>query len=180
MLLNSERSVLLVVDVQERLMPVVLESERVARNVGILLKAARLLGVPVLASEHYPKGLGPTVAVLRDLLPPDSVVEKISFSCTGAPAFLERLERTGRRQIVVAGAETHVCVMQTSLSLKALGYDVALVADASSSRAASNVDLGQARLRANGVEIVSTEMTVFEWLGRGDVPAFKAALDLIK
>lgn len=180
MLLNSKRSVLLVVDVQERLMPAIHDSARVAANVGILLKAARLIGIPVLASEHYPKGLGPTVAAVRDLLPPDSVVEKISFSCAGEPSFMDRLERTGRRQIVLAGAESHVCVMQTALSLRALDYEVALVGDASSSRTAGNVALAQARLRANGVEIVSTEMVAFEWLGRGDAPAFKAVLDLIK
>lgn len=180
MLMNSERSLLLVVDVQERLMPAILDADRVAANIAILVKAAGLLDVPVLCTEHYPKGLGPTVAPIRALLPAGSVVEKISFAATGEPAFLERLERAGRRQILLAGTETHVCVMQTALSLRALGYDVALAADASSSRAASNVALGQARLRANGVEVVSTEMAVFEWLGRGDAPAFKAALDLIK
>ncbi|MBP2290593.1 hydrolase [Azospirillum rugosum] len=180
MLLNSEQSLLLVVDVQERLMPAILDADGVAANVAILVKAAKLLNVPVLATEHYPKGLGPTVAPIRELLPPGAVVEKISFSAVGEPSFLERLERAGRRQILLAGAETHVCVMQTALSLRALGYDVALAADASSSRKASNVALGHARLRANGVEVVSTEMAVFEWLGRGDAPAFKSVLSLIK
>ncbi|WP_448204760.1 hydrolase [Azospirillum sp. sgz302134] len=180
MLLSSERSVLLVVDVQERLMPAILESARVARNVGILLKAAKALDVPVLATEQYPKGLGPTVEPLRDLLPPDSVVEKITFSCTGEPAFLDRLARIGRDQIVLCGAEAHVCVLQTALSLAAMGRTVALAADATSSRAASNLDLAIARMRGHGVEIVSTEMVVFEWMERAGTPSFKAVSALIK
>lgn len=180
MLLSHERSVLVVVDVQERLMPAVHEGERVVRNAGVLLKAAALLGVPALATEQYPKGLGPTAAALRDLLPPGAVVEKIHFSAACEPAFLERLDALGRDQIVLCGSEAHVCVMQTALGLRALGRTVCLAADATASRTAANAEAGIARMRANGVEIATTEMVVFEWLHRADVPAFKAVLAHIK
>ncbi|OYD85171.1 hydrolase [Azospirillum brasilense] len=180
MLLSSQRSVLVVVDIQEKLMPAIAESERVERNAATLLKAAGLLGVPAFATEQYPRGLGPTAASLRALLPPDGVVEKISFSAAREPAFLERLERLGRRQVVLAGSEAHVCVMQTALSLVGLGYDVVLVADAVSSRVAANAELGIARMRAAGATIVSTEMVLFEWMERSDIPAFKAVLELIR
>ncbi|WP_188259647.1 hydrolase [Azospirillum tabaci] len=180
MLLSSQRSVLVVVDIQEKLMPAIAESEQVERNAATLLKAAGLLGVPAFATEQYPRGLGPTAASLRALLPPDGVVEKISFSAAREPAFLERLERLGRRQVVLAGSEAHVCVMQTALSLIGLGYDVVLVADAVSSRVAANAELGIARMRAAGATIVSTEMVLFEWMERSDIPAFKAVLELIR
>lgn len=180
MLVSSERSVLVVVDIQEKLMPAIAESERVERNAATLLKAAALLGVPAFATEQYPKGLGPTAASLRALLPPDGVVEKITFSAALEPAFLERLERLGRRQIVLAGSEAHVCVMQTALSLVGLGFEVVLVADAVSSRVPANAELGIARMRAAGATIVSTEMVLFEWLERAGTPAFKAVLELIR
>ena len=180
MLLSSERSVLVVVDIQEKLMPAIAESSRVARNAATLLKAAALLGVPAFATEQYPKGLGPTAASLRALLPPDGVVEKITFSAAREPAFMDRLERLGRRQIVLAGSEAHVCVMQTALSLLELGFEVVLVADAVSSRVPANAELGIARMRAAGATIVSTEMVLFEWLERAGTPAFKAVLELIR
>ncbi|MBK3772706.1 isochorismatase family protein [Azospirillum brasilense] len=180
MLLSSERSVLVVVDIQEKLMPAIAESARVERNAATLLKVAALLGVPAFATEQYPRGLGPTAASLRALLPPDGVVEKITFSAAREPAFLQRLERLGRRQVVLAGSEAHVCVMQTALSLVGLGFEVVLVADAVSSRVPANAELGIARMRAAGATIVSTEMVLFEWMERSDIPAFKAVLELIR
>lgn len=185
MLLSAERSALVIVDVQERLMPAVVESDRILRNIDVLLKAAGELKVPVLVSEQYPKGLGATVAAVRDALPADSVakdlvIEKITFSCAGEPAFMDRLVGLGRKQIVLVGAETHVCVLQTALQVAAAGFDVFLVADACSSRTVANAELAIARMRANGVEIVSTEMVIFEWMERAGTPSFKIISQLIK
>jgi len=180
MLLSSERSALVIVDVQEKLMPAVFEADRVVRNVRLLLKAADELKVPVLVSEQYSKGLGPTVSQIREALPADSVVEKIAFACGREPVFMDRLARLDRRQVVVAGSEAHVCVLQTALSLKEAGYDVFLVADATSSRTPTNAELAIARMRSNGVEIVSTEMVVFEWMERGGTPSFKTLIEVIK
>lgn len=180
MLLSSERSLLLVVDVQERLAPAVLAADRVVRNIDILLDSAACLGVPVLASEQYPRGLGPTVADLRGRIPDGAVVEKIHFACTSEPGFLDRLDSLGRDQIVVTGMEAHVCVLQTVLGLCERGRNVFLVADAVSSRAAASVELGIARMRAAGADVVSTEMVVFEWLQRAGTPAFKTLSQRIK
>ncbi len=185
MLLSAERSALVIVDVQERLMPAVVEPGRVLRNIDVLLKASGELKVPVLVSEQYPKGLGPTVAAVRNALPPDSVasnpvVEKITFSSAGSPAFMDRLVGLGRKQIVLLGAETHVCVLQTALAVAAADFDVFLVADACSSRTKENIELAIARMRANGIEIVSTEMVVFEWMERAGTPSFKIISQLIK
>ncbi|HYH40175.1 MAG TPA: hydrolase [Azospirillum sp.] len=180
MLLSPERSTLVVVDVQERLAPAIHEAGRVIRNAGILLDSAGALGIPVLASEQYPRGLGATVPALRERLPADAVVEKIHFACTGEPGFVQRLDAFGRDQIVVCGMEAHVCVLQTVLGLRAMGRAVTLVADAVSSRAPANAELAIARMRAHGVEIVSTEMVVFEWLQRAGTPVFKTLSTLIK
>ena len=130
MLLSPERSALVVVDVQERLAPVVHAHDRVVRNVGILLDSASRLGIPTLASEQYPKGLGATVPAVRARLADDAVVEKLHFSCTGEPGFMQRLDAFGRDQIVLTGMEAHVCVLQTALGLRSLGRKVYIVADA--------------------------------------------------
>lgn len=180
MLLSAQRSVLVVVDVQERLLPAVRDQERIVRNTGLLLRAARELAVPVLVSEQYPKGLGPTVASLKELVPDGAMVEKITFSCTGEPAFLDRLDDIGRDQLVLCGTEAHVCVLQTALGLAAAGRSVFLVADATGSRDPRNAELALARMRMNGVQVVSTEMVVFEWMERAGTPAFKALSALIK
>lgn len=180
MLLSAKRSTLVIVDVQERVAPAIHEAGRVLGNLRILLRAARELGVPVLITEHYPKGLGPTVAAILDEAPDAAVIEKISFASVGAPPFLDRLAEGGRDQIVVAGMEAHVCVLQTALGLRMRGHDVFLVADAVSSRVPENVRLAVERMRQNGVSAVSTEMVAFEWLERADTPAFKALIGLIK
>ena len=180
MLLESQRSILLVVDVQERLAPAIAGSEKLVDRISTLLKAAGELDVPVLATEQYSKGLGPTVAPLAGLLPLGSVVEKIHFNAALEPGFVERVRELGRPQIVVTGTEAHVCVLQTTLGLKAAGFDCFLVADAVGSRDPDNRHFGMERMRANGVEIVTSEMVMFEWLRRGATPAFKRVLPLIR
>lgn len=173
MLIDGRHSCFLLVDVQERLCPVMDDPRRVIVNCQRLLKGAALLDVPVLATEQYPKGIGPTMADLRPLLPEDAVVQKMSFSAAGEAHFLERLGTLGRRQVVVAGTEAHVCVMQTCLGLKAEGYDVFMVADASSSRHTADEDAAHARMAAAGIGVVTTEMVLFEWLGRADHEQFR-------
>jgi nicotinamidase-related amidase len=180
MLLLSGQSILLVVDVQERLAPAISESEKIIGRISTLLKAARELDVPVLATEQYPKGLGSTVAPVAGLLPLDGVVEKIHFNAALELGFVDRLRGLGRTQIVVTGTEAHVCVLQTTLGLKAAGFDCFLVADAVGSRDPDNRLSGVERMRANGVEIVTAEMVMFEWMCRAGTPAFKRVLPLIR
>ncbi|MGE5475203.1 MAG: isochorismatase family protein [Bacteroidales bacterium] len=180
MLIEASRSVFLLVDVQENLGPVMADPRSVYRNCALLLRAAARLGVPVLASEQYPKGLGPTIGELKALLPADAVVEKMHFSCAAEPAVAERLRALGRPQVVVAGIEAHVCVLQTALGLKAAGYDVFVAGDGCSSRVAANHAAALARMTAAGVNVVTTESAVFEWLHRAGTPEFKDLIGLIK
>lgn len=176
------KPVLVVVDVQERLFSA-MDTERreeMVRNIKILGAAARRLGLPVLATEQYPKGLGRTVLAVASVLPADSVHAKVHFSCLAEPGWPERVRALGRRQAVVCGMETHICVLQSALEMKAAGYDTFVVADASSSRREESHRLGLGRLHAAGIAIVTTEMVAFEWLGRAGTAEFRDLLTLIK
>lgn len=180
MLMKVDQSCLLIVDVQERLAPAVSENQRVIERCGVLMRAAARLGVPTVVSEQYPKGIGHTVAPLRELASPESTLEKVHFSCGADPALRERLATLTRPQVIVAGMEAHVCVLQTVLDLAGQGYKVFVVADACSSRDPRNADAAFERMRRNGIEIVTTEMVVFEWLHRAATPEFKELMSLIK
>lgn len=180
MLINAAQSCLLIVDIQDRLLPAVCERDAVVANAVVLLKAAAALDVPVLASEQYPKGIGHTVAAVAAQLPEGSVIEKLHFSCLADTGFAGRLAALGRPQAVVAGLEAHVCVLQTAEGLLAAGHDVFVVADAISSRLPANHAAALRRLEAAGARIVTTEMVVFEWLARAGTPAFRELSRLIK
>lgn len=180
MLIDRRRSLLLLVDMQARLLPAMAAPDRVLANCAILVKAAARLGVPVLASEQYPKGLGPTVPELAALLPADAIQEKLAFSCAADPALSARIEATGRDQVVLCGIEAHVCVLQTALGLKSSGRIPIVVADATGSRQAASEDVARERLLANGVELVTTEMAVFEWLERAGSDDFREVSKLIR
>jgi nicotinamidase-related amidase len=180
MLLESRRSLLFIVDIQERLASAVTGAEAIIARTRILLEAAARLGVPVVVSEQYPRGLGSTDARLQPLLAGADVLPKVSFSATADPAIAERVAQHGRDQVVLAGMETHVCVLQTALSLKAAGKQVAVAADAVGSRLAERRELGLERMRAHGVEIVDSEMVLFEWMADSSSPAFKELSRLIR
>jgi len=180
MLIQAERSSLLLVDVQQGLAPVMAEPRRVYRGCGLLLRAAVRLGLPLVVSEQYPKGLGHTVGELAELVPAGTVMEKLHFSCAADPAILERFQRLGRPQVVVAGIESHVCVLQSALGFKAAGFEPVVVADACSSRTEASHETAMRRLAANGVQVVTVEMVIFEWLHRAGTPEFKELSALIK
>ena len=180
MILNKDRSILLAVDIQARLLPVMAEPERVVRNTTILVSAAKILAVPALASEQYPVGIGHIVPAVRELFEPGAIFEKSEFSCVRNTAIRERLATYGRRQVVLCGIESHVCVLQTAFDLITQGYQPFVAADAVSSRDPENRAVALDRLRAGGIGVVSTEMVVFEWLERSDTPEFKALSRLIK
>ena len=180
MLIDAKRSCLLVVDVQDGLGPVMADPRRVYRGCSLLLRAAARLDVPVLVSEQYPKGLGHTVGELLALAPEDSVMEKLHFSCAADEPIRARLEGFGRNQVVVAGIEAHVCVLQSCLGLKQQGYEVFVVGDACSSRDPANHQAAMARLAAGGVSVVTLEMALFEWLHVAGTPEFKEISRLIK
>lgn len=173
MLMKIETSCLLAVDFQERLMPAIHDADRIVANGAWLIQIAQRLNVPVLASEQYPRGLGHTVAAIRELLPAEAFMEKLHFSCAAERDCMRRIDALGRQQIVVIGAEAHVCVLQTALDLRAAGRDVYLVADAVSSRSPRDIELALERMRAEGVRVVSREMVVFEWLHQAGDDRFR-------
>jgi nicotinamidase-related amidase len=180
MLLDARHAVLFIVDIQARLAPAIDGAEAVIARTRILLTAADRLGVPVLVSEQYPQGLGHTDERLLPLPGGAVVVPKTAFSAADEPAIRDLLFSTGRRQIVLAGMETHVCVLQTALGLKTAGYEVAVAADAVGSRLPERRQLGLERMRAHGVDIVDSEMVVFEWLGDAAAPHFRELSKLIR
>ncbi len=173
MLINAEKSALLVIDVQEKLLPGVFENEKLVANCGWLMGVAELMAVPVLGSEQYPQGVGPTVAALRDRLPESDFVGKTHFSCVDAESCNQRIEALDREQIVICGMEAHVCVLQTALRLLEQGKQVFVVEDAISARNPDDTAAAIARMREEGVKMVTKEMVGFEWIGRSDAPQFK-------
>lgn len=176
MRLAAGSSMLCVVDVQERLVPAMADAAVVVDRCRRLVGAARLLGVPIVVTEQYRKGLGPTVAELAGLLPPP--LEKLSFSCCGADGFGAMIpESVG--QIVLCGLETHVCVAQTALDLLAAGYAVFLAVDAITSRHAIDRDVALRRLEAAGAVSTTSEAILFEWCRAASHPQFQAVRTLV-
>jgi nicotinamidase-related amidase len=173
MLLDAQRSLLLAIDLQERMLPAVADHDEILRNCEWLIRAAQKIGIPVAAIEQYPKGLGPVVQAIRKLLPSEAVAAKTRFSSVSAKC-LAGLPGSDRTQVVMVGVEAHVCVLQTALDLYHEGREVYVVADCVGSRRHSDRDLALARMRQEGVRIVSREMVVFEWLGEANTPLFKS------
>ena len=184
MRMQRDRSQLLIVDLQEKVAPPIQNIAGVTEVCCRLVQIAQRLDVPVTLSEHYPKGLGPTVAALRGILSPEAeILEKVTFSCLLDPALHKRfdsLRDNGRGQVIVAGIEAHVCVGQTALDLISEGYEVFLVADGVSSRMPESRELSLQRVRQAGGWIIDSEMVLFEWLERAGTPEFKDLLHLLK
>jgi len=179
-LLDRNRSVLVLIDIQERLFPHVHEHERMLTRVDLLLAAAKLLKVPLLLTEQYPKGLGGTVEQIRKILPAVQPLEKMDFSCVPAEGFMERLSALHRDQIVLAGIETHICVTQTALDLASQGESVYVVSDATSSRRPLDAKIALKRLNQAGLSLVTAESVIFEWLRRAGTEEFKAIQSKLK
>jgi nicotinamidase-related amidase len=183
MLIEAQKSTLLLVDVQERLLPAMAVPEEVVKRCSILLKAARALDVPVAVSEQYPKGLGHTVPELKAEIGNAPVFEKLAFSCWKDAAIKDHMIGHHERQrplVILAGIEAHVCVLQTAADLSVAGFGVFAVADAMSSRAPSSHALALDRMRQSGVSVVNTEMVVFELLKQAGTAEFKALSALVR
>jgi nicotinamidase-related amidase len=178
MLLERAKSLLLLVDMQERLVPAMAGAADVTGNCSILLRAAEALAVPVLASEQYPKGLGPTVPELAALAP--RRLEKVEFSVYANPAIRDELSRSGRKQVVLCGIEAHVCVLQTGLELVEAGFQVFVAADAVASRRPESREVALQRLGRAGATLITAEMALFEWLRSAGAPEFRAISQLIR
>ena len=171
MLMNRDKSVLLIVDVQAKLAPFIHDGERVAAHCVWLAQVAARMGVPVVVTEHFPEKIGGTLDAVRAATPAARYVSKQCFSAQ-ADGCLDGTAVEQRRQVIVCGTEAHVCVQQTALDLRWAGKEVFIVAEAAGSRDPANRDLAFARMRSHGIEIVSREMVAFEWLQRGGTELF--------
>ena len=180
MLMDKEQSALLVIDIQERLLPVMNEPDMVVENTRRLINGASILGVDMLASEQYPKGLGHLTTQVSSLLSDGTVQEKDSFSCMADDVFAGRFNALNKTQAIICGIEAHVCVLQTTIELINRGVGVFVVSDATSSRTATNHRAGLDRVKSAGAEIVTTEMVLFEWLRRAGTPEFKEISKMVK
>lgn len=176
--LSTADSGLLVVDIQEKLTPKIPNAAAIIRNTAFLLDGARILGIPVQATEQYPKGLGATVPELVGRLPerPD----KVAFSCCAVPNLTETFRLQGRTKIVLAGIESHVCVLGTALDLLAEGFRVYLPVDAVASRYAIDHEMALRRLEQAGAILTTSETVVFEWVGGAGDPRFKEISRLVQ
>jgi nicotinamidase-related amidase len=180
--LESSRCALVVVDIQEKLLPPIHEKKRLVRNTQILIRLANILEMPVLVTTQYAKGLGGIVAPITELLPQVSAMDKTEFSCFGSEQFCSALKGFPRKRntVLLCGMETHICVMQTALAALNKGYLVHVASDAVGSRSEWNWKIGLQRMRDAGAVISSTEMMMYELLRGSGTPAFKQLLPYLK
>ena len=179
--LEADRCALIVIDIQEKLLPPIFQKEQLVKNVQLLIRLAAALQIPVIATTQYAKGLGNTVAEIQSLLPHEEI-DKQAFSCFGSDAFCSMLKRLpGRRNtVLLCGMESHICVMQTALGALREGYLVHVGSDAVSSRTEWNWKIGLERMRAAGAVISSTEMIIYELLRGSGTEGFKEMLNWLK
>jgi len=179
LLLDAATSSLLVVDLQTKLLPKIPQQRALLANVELLLDAANLLEIPVACTEQYPAGLGPSAAEVRQRVP-TSVWEKRMFSCRECQDLFQQLDRQQRRQILVVGIETHVCVLQTVLDLLAMGFECYLAVDATGSRHLLDFETAIDRMEISGATMITTESVLFEWCQDSRHPHFKQVSAWIK
>lgn len=179
-LLNSQESVLLIVDVQESFRKHIADFANLTRNISILVEASKILRLPVIVTEQYPQGLGNTVAEISACLGDHKQFEKSCFSCCQSADFMSALADLGRKQVVVTGIEAHVCVNQTVHDLLAEGYSPHIITDAVSSRSHKNKEIGIEKMLSAGAIVSSVEMALFEMLVESGTENFKAIQRLVK
>jgi nicotinamidase-related amidase len=177
---DPNKLAVVIIDMQERLLPAIADSAAILRQHGILIQGARALKLQIVATEQYPKGLGATVPELKPLLPAETLYEKTSFSCFGSMPFAEGFGSGAISQLVVAGIETHVCVQQTVLDALARGLEVFVIADAVGSRSPANRDTALALMREAGAVITSTESFLFDCLRDASHPEFRTISKLVR
>ena len=179
-LISNGDSVLVVVDMQERLIPKIFNQHTVTSNAITLIKSAEILNIPIIVTEQYPKGLGPTISEIKDLIVPWQPIDKICFSCFGSDDFSKKLKELKRDKLILCGIESHVCITQTALDGLKLNDSVFFVKDAISSRTNNNREIGFERMAQAGAIPVSTEMAVFELLKKAGTDKFKQIASMIR
>ena len=179
--LRPEDCSLAVIDIQERLLPAIFENDRVVRNAQLLIRLADILSLPVIVSTQYEKGLGKTVAEISSLLPDIKPLDKLEFGCFGNSEYCSAVGKLANHgTLLLCGIESHICVTQTALGALNQGLNVHVAADAVSSRTELNWRLGLNRMQAAGAVLSSTEMMIYELLGKSGTPAFKEMLKHLK
>ena len=179
-MLEIEKCCLVVIDVQGKLAQIVHGREELFKNITILIKASKLLTIPIIWCQQCPKALGPTVPEIAELLTEFEPVDKATFSCCGVEEFTKKLNSFNRSQVLLCGIETHVCVYQTAIDLLDAGKQVSVIADAVSSRTEANKQIAIEKMRDKDVDISSVEMVLFELLRTAEHPQFKAIAGMIK
>ncbi len=179
-MLVVENTALVVIDVQEKLMRVMYQKEKLVDNLQRLIKGIQVLGIPITVTEQYPKGLGVTIPEIAQLMPNVEPLPKLSFSCVGDEIFAGKVAATGRRQVLVCGIESHVCVYQTVRDLISAAYEVHIVTDAISSRTPENKEIGLKMMNQIGAVLSSTETVLFELLKIASGDKFKAISQIVK
>jgi len=179
-MLTSENTILVLVDVQGKLAHLMHGKETLFENLRRVIKGIQILGIPILWTEQYPEGLGPTIAQVADLLSGIQPISKLSFSCCRNDRFVQALKASGRNQVLIVGIEAHVCVYQTAADLLKLGYEVQVVSDAVSSRTLENKEVGLQKMRDAGVGLTSTEMALFELVRVAEGQQFKEILKIVR
>ena len=180
--LEADQCALIVVDIQEKLLPPIFQKEQLVKNSKLLIRLAGIVKIPTFMTTQYAKGLGPTVPEVASLLPETQAIDKQMFSCFGSDVFCSLLKRVpgNRTTVLLCGMESHICVMQTALGALREGYLVHVAADAVSSRTEWNWKIGLERMRTAGTIISSTEMMMYELLKSSSAPAFKELLPYLK
>jgi nicotinamidase-related amidase len=176
----KEHSLALIIDIQERLFPFISENEKLVKNLGILIEGLKALGIPILVTEQYVKGLGPTVGPVAAHLEGIRRMEKMCFSCFDEPRIAESIALAGKDNIIIAGIESHVCVLQTVIDLKRNGYHPVVVEDCVSSRRESDKKTALERVRQEGAIITSYESILFELLRYSGTEPFRVISKLVK
>jgi nicotinamidase-related amidase len=178
--LTKQRTALVVIDMQDRFRGIIQDGEQVIAACSRLVRFCLTLEIPVVVTEHYPRGLGTTMAELQQLFPSWAPLEKITFSCCGDDGFTAAIGGLRRDQIVLCGIESHVCVYQTARDLLSQGHQVATANDAISARSATDREIGLRRMAELGAQTMSAEMIMFEVLQRAKTQDFKAVADILR
>lgn len=180
MRITTDNTIGLIIDIQERLFPVMHKKEKLIKNCGILVKGLQELKVPILATQQYTKGLGDTLDIIKSQVKNFEFIEKRDFSCCDEPAFINKLQSIKAKNVIICGIESHVCVLQTAVDLKAAGYEPIVVMDCVSSRNKENIKLTKERFRMEEIIMTSYESVLFELTRSAAASAFRPISKLVK
>ena len=179
-MLNTENTVLIIVDVQGKLAHLMRQKNILFDNLQRLIKGMQILGIPIIWLEHCPEALGPTIPEVANLLSDIKPISKHSFSCCGSDEFMQKIKKLNRQQVLIAGIETHICIYQTAMDLLDLQYEIQIVADAVSSRTRENFKIGLEKIKDLGAALTSTETALFELLKEASGKRFREILKIVK